>query len=209
MLRARRERSPVGQAEEELGEVRVVHLVALRALHVLERRARGTAIGAPANHVGRPLLPSAVTVALLAAIESLLSAVVADGMIDDHHDSNQELMGQGLANIASACFGGMAVTGVIARTAHQRVGTRTAVQAVVAGVAGDRVGQGVARAVDRGGSGSRRAGGATPILASARRTRIRWRRRSGMTSRSKLASFSRNHTSWRSMGPRGPAVRTF
>jgi len=59
----------------------------------------------------------AFTIALLCAIESLLSAVVADGLIDDRHDSNQELMGQGVANFLSGLFGGLPVTGVIARTA--------------------------------------------------------------------------------------------
>ncbi len=54
---------------------------------------------------------------MLAAIESLLCAVVADGMIDDRHDSNQELMAQGIANIVSPLFGGIAATGAIARTA--------------------------------------------------------------------------------------------
>ena len=63
------------------------------------------------------LIAPATTIALLAAIESLLSAVVADGMIDDRHDSNQELMAQGLANIASPFFGGIPATGAIARTA--------------------------------------------------------------------------------------------
>jgi SulP family sulfate permease len=63
------------------------------------------------------LFQPALTIALLAAIESLLSAVVADGMIDDRHDSNQELIAQGLANIFSPLFGGIAATGAIARTA--------------------------------------------------------------------------------------------
>lgn len=63
------------------------------------------------------LFQPAVTIALLAAIESLLSAVVADGMIDDRHDSNQELIAQGFANILSPLFGGIAATGAIARTA--------------------------------------------------------------------------------------------
>ncbi|HEY6050292.1 MAG TPA: SulP family inorganic anion transporter, partial [Thermoanaerobaculia bacterium] len=65
----------------------------------------------------RELFPSAVTVALLAAIESLLSAVVADGMIGTRHKSNVELVGQGIANIASGLFGGIPATGAIARTA--------------------------------------------------------------------------------------------
>jgi len=63
------------------------------------------------------LLPSAVSLALLGAIESLLSAVVADSMSDERHRPNAELLGQGVANIASALFGGMTVTGTIARTA--------------------------------------------------------------------------------------------
>jgi SulP family sulfate permease len=64
-----------------------------------------------------PLLPSAFTVALLAAVESLLSAVVADGMSGDRHDSNVELVAQGVANIVSPLFGGIPATGAIARTA--------------------------------------------------------------------------------------------
>ena len=63
------------------------------------------------------LLPSAFTIAMLGAIESLLSAVVADGMAGTRHDSNQELVGQGIANILSPLFGGIAATGAIARTA--------------------------------------------------------------------------------------------
>lgn len=63
------------------------------------------------------LIGPAFTIAMLGAIESLLSAVVADGMAGTHHDSNQELIGQGLANIAAPLFGGFAATGAIARTA--------------------------------------------------------------------------------------------
>jgi SulP family sulfate permease len=78
------------------------------------------------------LVPAAMTVAVLGAIESLLSAVVADGMIDDRHDSNQELMGQGIANMAMGIFGGMPCTGVIARTAtNVRSGGRTPVAGIV------------------------------------------------------------------------------
>ena len=74
----------------------------------------------------------AVTIALLAAIESLLSAVVADGMIDDRHDSNQELVAQGIANIASPLFGGIPATGAIARTATNiRSGARTPLAGIV------------------------------------------------------------------------------
>jgi SulP family sulfate permease len=63
------------------------------------------------------LVGPAFTIALLGAIESLLSAVVADGMAGTRHDSNQELIGQGLANLAAPLFGGFAATGAIARTA--------------------------------------------------------------------------------------------
>lgn len=63
------------------------------------------------------VLPSAVAFALLGSIESLLSAVVADGMSGRRHRSNCELVGQGIANVASALFGGMCVSGAIARTA--------------------------------------------------------------------------------------------
>ncbi|MDD2933089.1 MAG: STAS domain-containing protein [Methylotenera sp.] len=63
------------------------------------------------------LIGPAFTIALLGAIESLLSAVVADGMTGTKHDSNQELIGQGVANIFSPLFGGFASTGAIARTA--------------------------------------------------------------------------------------------
>jgi SulP family sulfate permease len=77
------------------------------------------------------LFQPAVTIALLAAIESLLSAVVADGMIDDRHDSNQELMAQGIANIVSPLFGGIPATGAIARTAtNVRSGARTPVAGI-------------------------------------------------------------------------------
>ncbi|MFZ1624160.1 MAG: SulP family inorganic anion transporter [Gammaproteobacteria bacterium] len=65
----------------------------------------------------RQVLPSAFTIAFLAGIEALLSAVVADGMTGTRHRSNQELVGQGVANIASALFGGLPATGAIARTA--------------------------------------------------------------------------------------------
>jgi len=63
------------------------------------------------------LLPSAFTIAMLGAIESLLSAVVADSMAGTKHNSNQELIGQGIANIVAPFFGGIAATGAIARTA--------------------------------------------------------------------------------------------
>jgi SulP family sulfate permease len=74
------------------------------------------------------ILPSAFIIAFLAGIEALLSAVVADGMIGSRHRSNQELVGQGVANIASALFGGLPATGAIARTATNiRAGALTPV----------------------------------------------------------------------------------
>jgi len=78
-----------------------------------------------------PLLPSAFTVAMLAAIESLLSAVVADGMSGDRHNSNVELIAQGIANFASPLFGGIPATGAIARTATN---IRSGAQSPVAGI---------------------------------------------------------------------------
>lgn len=78
------------------------------------------------------LFRPALTIALLAAIESLLCAVVADGMIDDRHDSNTELVAQGVANIACAFFGGIPATGAIARTAtNVKNGGRTPVAGIV------------------------------------------------------------------------------
>lgn len=84
-----------------------------------------------AEHI-EPLLPSAFTVALLGAIESLLSAVVADSMAGDRHNSNVELVAQGVANIASPLFGGIPATGAIARTATNiRSGAQTPVSGMV------------------------------------------------------------------------------
>jgi sulfate permease, SulP family len=74
----------------------------------------------------RELFPSSFTIAFLAGVESLLSAVVADGMIGGRHRSNCELVAQGIANIASALFGGLPATGAIARTAtNVRAGARS------------------------------------------------------------------------------------
>ncbi len=79
-----------------------------------------------------PLLPSAFTVAMLAALESMLSAVVADGMTGDRHNSNVELVAQGIANIFSPVFGGIPATGAIARTATNiRAGARTPVAGMI------------------------------------------------------------------------------
>ncbi len=78
------------------------------------------------------VLPDAFTIAILAAIESLLSCVVADGMVNSRHNSNAELVGQGVGNIASVLFGGIPATGAIARTAaNAKNGGRTPVAGMV------------------------------------------------------------------------------
>ncbi len=78
------------------------------------------------------LLPVAFTIAMLGAIESLLSAMVADGVIGDRHDSNTELIGQGIANVVVPFFGGIPATGAIARTmANINNGGRTPVAGIV------------------------------------------------------------------------------
>jgi len=80
----------------------------------------------------RALLPNAFTIAILAAVESLLSCVVADGMIGSKHRSNMELIAQGAANIGSALFGGIPATGAIARTAaNVKNGGRTPIAGMV------------------------------------------------------------------------------
>ena len=83
------------------------------------------------NSIGT-IIPDAFTIAILAGIESLLSCVVADGMVNKKHRSNTELIGQGLGNISSALFGGIPATGAIARTAaNVKNGGRTPVSAMV------------------------------------------------------------------------------
>ena len=80
----------------------------------------------------RAVFPSALTIALLGAIESLLSAVVADGMTGDRHDSGTELTAQGIGNIAVAFFGGIPATGAIARTATNiKNGAKTPVSGII------------------------------------------------------------------------------
>jgi SulP family sulfate permease len=124
----------------------ILGTVAVGLLHIpvetIGSRFGGIPHGLPVPHFPsfewgniRNLFQPAVTIALLAAIESLLCAVVADGMIDDQHDSNQELMAQGIANIVSPVFGGIAVTGAIARTAtNVKCGGRTPVAGIIHGV---------------------------------------------------------------------------
>jgi SulP family sulfate permease len=80
----------------------------------------------------RALLPDAIAIALLGSIESLLSAVVADGMSGRKHRSNCELVAQGAANISSVIFGGMCATGTIARTAtNVRAGARSPIAGIL------------------------------------------------------------------------------
>ena len=80
----------------------------------------------------KQLVEPAVTIAILAAIEALLSAVVADGMIGSRHRSNMELVAQGAANIASSIFGGIPATGAIARTATNiKNGGKTPVAGII------------------------------------------------------------------------------
>ena len=80
----------------------------------------------------KELIPSAFTIAILAAIESLLSCVVSDGMISDKHNSNTELIAQGAGNICSGLFGGIPATGAIARTAaNVKNGGRSPISGIV------------------------------------------------------------------------------
>ncbi|GAA3315341.1 hypothetical protein GCM10020331_010090 [Ectobacillus funiculus] len=69
------------------------------------------------NHIQKKLIGPAFVIAMLGGIESLLSAVVADGMTNGKHNSNRELIGQGIANIITPLFGGIPAIGAIARTA--------------------------------------------------------------------------------------------
>jgi SulP family sulfate permease len=94
--------------------------------------AAGGAGGAlPSFDLVRELLPPAFAIAILGAIESLLSAVVADGMAGTDHDPDGELLGQGIGNLVAPFFGGFAATGAIARTAtNVRSGARTPLAAV-------------------------------------------------------------------------------
>jgi len=118
--------------------------VAAELLDLSVRRIGSIPSSLPAPHLpsvalsDMPGLAGAVfAVAMLAGIESLLSAKVADGMVDGRdHDPDRELFGQGLANVAASLFGGMPATGAIARTAlNARAGAETRLAAVVHGMA--------------------------------------------------------------------------
>lgn len=124
----------------------VAIIVATAAVHLFDIPVEtvGTRFGSVPNDLPTPQFPAiswalinqlfspAITIALLAAIESLLSAVVADGMIGSRHRSNMELVAQGAGNILSSLFGGIPATGAIARTATNiKNGGRTPVSAIV------------------------------------------------------------------------------
>ena len=102
-------------------------------VETISSRFGGVPSGLPAYHLPTvrldlvlSLLSPALTVAMLGAIESLLSAVVADRMSGDRHDPNVELTAQGIANVLSPLFGGLPATGAIARTAtNVRSGGKT------------------------------------------------------------------------------------
>jgi len=121
----------------------VLGTLAVRFLHLnvetIGSRFGGIPSGLPPLHIPTfrpefimPLLPSVLTVAMLGAIESLMSATVADRMAGDRHDPNVELTAQGIANIAAPLVGGLPATGAIARTATNiRSGARTPVAGIV------------------------------------------------------------------------------
>lgn len=122
----------------------VIASAALTALFHLDIATIGSRFGAVPNSLPAPalpvfgwekvkaVLPDAIAIALLGSIESLLSAVVADRMSGQKHRPNGELVAQGFANIASVCFGGIPVTGTIARTAtNVRAGARSPVSGML------------------------------------------------------------------------------
>lgn len=124
--------------------VALVVTTAAAALLGLDVETIGSRFGQISSAIPAPRLPHisfttatslvapALTIALLAAIESLLSAVVADGMIGGRHRSNMELLAQGAANIVSPLFGGMPATGAIARTATNiKNGAKTPVAGII------------------------------------------------------------------------------
>ncbi len=101
-------------------------------LYTISRSAPAFAVPTVNLTLIKELIPSAFTIAILAAIESLLSCVVSDGMISDRHNSNTELIAQGAGNIFSGLFGGIPATGAIARTAaNVKNGGRTPVAGMV------------------------------------------------------------------------------
>lgn len=101
-------------------------------LYTISRQLPGFSLPQWNLETVKAVLPSAFTIAILAAIESLLSCVVSDGMIGDRHNSNTELIAQGAGNLCSALFGGIPATGAIARTAaNVKNGGRTPIAGIV------------------------------------------------------------------------------
>lgn len=101
-------------------------------LYTISNKLPGLTVPSFSFKMVQTLLPDALTIAILAAIESLLSCVVADGMINSRHRSNMELVAQGAGNITSALFGGIPATGAIARTAANiKNGGRTPIAGMV------------------------------------------------------------------------------
>jgi SulP family sulfate permease len=127
-----------GQIVALLGATAAVALFTL-PVETIGTRFGGIPSGLPDVHMPvfradliLPLLPAALTVAILAAVESLLSAVVGDNLSGDRHNSNAELVAQGLANAAVPLVGGIPVTGAIARTATNfKAGARSPVAGIV------------------------------------------------------------------------------
>jgi SulP family sulfate permease len=126
-----------------LAVVALVTVVAnLVGLHVARLGSLPTSLTAPNmsffdRHLLAALIPSALAVAALGALESLLSAAVADGLtVDQHHDPDRELFGQGIANLITPLFGGVPATGAIARTAvNARAGATSRLSALTHAVA--------------------------------------------------------------------------
>ena len=101
-------------------------------LYEISNKLPGISLPAVSLNTVRNVLPDAFTIAILAAIESLLSCVVADSMVNSRHRSNMELIAQGAGNITSALFGGIPATGAIARTAaNVKNGGRTPIAGMV------------------------------------------------------------------------------
>jgi len=139
IAQARRRRWRVPGPLLALGLGTVAANVLLPSTATIGSRFGGIPTGLPPLHLPAfrvdlipTLLPSAVAVAMLGAIESLLSAVVSDRMTGDRHNSNVELIAQGVANVLSPVFGGLPATGAIARTAtNVRAGARTPVAGMI------------------------------------------------------------------------------
>ena len=109
-----------------------LHVYTIGDLYTISRNLPVPHIPHVSFEMIRVALPDAFTIAILAAIESLLSCVVADSMIGEKHRSNMELTAQGIGNIASALFGGIPATGAIARTAaNVKNGGRTPIAGIV------------------------------------------------------------------------------